>query len=130
MNQKPFFISDFLTPYKKNLFEKMKDIRKQYPQKIKSVFVRRGQISYTLLASPTDVLLIKNHPVLENLILKLRNDRRSNNDGENGSSDNNGENRRSDNGGENRRFENDGENQRSDNGGGNQNSENQYNGNA
>ena len=46
-----FYVSEFLTPSKLKLFHNLRNLKKQYPQKIKSVFTRSGSILYTLHSS-------------------------------------------------------------------------------
>ena len=43
-----FFMSEFLTANKLKIFHNLRALKKQYPQKIKSVFTRGGNILYTL----------------------------------------------------------------------------------
>ena len=42
-----FYISEFLTPNKLKIFHNLRNLKKQHPQKIKSVFTRGGNIIYT-----------------------------------------------------------------------------------
>ena len=44
-------MSEFLTPSKLKLFHNLRNLKKQHPQKIKSVFTRSGSILYTLHSS-------------------------------------------------------------------------------
>ena len=43
-----FYISEFLTPARLKLFHNLRNLKKQHPNKIKSVFTRGGNVSYTL----------------------------------------------------------------------------------
>ena len=43
-----FYISEFLTPTKLKVFHNLRNLKKQHPNKIKSVFTRGGNVSYTL----------------------------------------------------------------------------------
>ena len=42
-----FYVSEFLTPNKLKIFHNLRNLKKQHPQKIKSVFTRGGNIIYT-----------------------------------------------------------------------------------
>ena len=46
-----FYISEFLTPNKLKIFHNLRNLKKQHPRKIKSVFTRGGNILYTLHSS-------------------------------------------------------------------------------
>ena len=43
-----FYVSEFLTPTNLKVFHNLRNLRKQHPNKIKSVFTRGGNVSYTL----------------------------------------------------------------------------------
>ena len=48
MKPEGFYISEFLTPTKLKLFHNLRNLKKQHPIRIKSVFTRGGNVSYTL----------------------------------------------------------------------------------
>ena len=72
MNRKPFFISDFLTPHNKNIFDQLKELRQKFPQAIKTAFTRRGQVCYVLFDSLTTVREVRNDTDVKILASKLR----------------------------------------------------------
>ena len=43
-----FYVSEFLTPTNLKVFHNLRNLRKQHPNKIKSVFTMGGNVSYTL----------------------------------------------------------------------------------
>ena len=43
-----FYVSEFLTAAKLKIFHNLRQLRKQHPEKIKSIFTRRGNVLYTL----------------------------------------------------------------------------------
>ena len=46
-----FYVSEFLTPGKLKLFHNLRNLKKQHPRKIKSVFTKGGNVLYTLHSS-------------------------------------------------------------------------------